>query len=912
MPPSRSGGGSIRSSFMLVENIMDASMRFAAARIEAPLLEKNADHDWKDLMKGGASDASPLSERWSLLAADALTIGRPETAYMFADRRCRLPAPTAVDFLLRATASRLMNEASFAEADLSRAFEIDPTHDLIVSNVLRWGAAAARPIAAACFLDGEAEDPESLRLAMLALEDAAAPIAVRMHVREGMHEGWVAWRGDSALELTIRRAGMDRAFELEPDDAHPLSRRGWSAVQIAIEIESPRLEAVCFRVGDNRVYTPFPTRDWSAPQRPPRSNPGASARSRRLPGRVEVVIPVYGDYAATQACLNAVEAEGSRIAKHVTVVDDCSPDADIRTLLEDGAARGRFTLIRNKENLGFARSVNRVLQRLSECDVLLLNSDTVLPTGAIDRLAQAAHSEPGIATVTPLSNNGEFTSFPIPFASNTLPPTEEIGALDAMAREANLKTIVDLPNGVGFCLYVTRACIEAVGLLSEIYARGYYEDVDYCLRARDAGLRNVCATGVYVGHAGCRSFQSEKRRLVVGNLKILNERFPDHERECAAFVRADPLKCARAQIEERLQADGTIVLLLAPCSQGRSAALERARQLEDEGSDRHCIHCEVDDEGACLTIRSARGSAPQSLAFALADECELTRLQAYLMRQRPEAIEVLAPHALPDAALRLACALQIPIRAAFGALDWMGDRDLASLGSCSNTEHPGECLTCGQPQISTSLLHSERQSEDRRRTRALMAKVDSIVPMDRMAAAYSAANVRSRTPLHPASREKAKTGGPKLNPSRVRLGVLCPEAIPEAERQIQAIDRLFGQRRIEASVIALGRCQNEFAIMTSGRIFVTGAIEADEYERVLRQYGISRLFSPYRTRLFGLIDRLSANSGLPMAYFDWSFGALSVAAGDLALDPRICFERAALEISEWMADGGASRRPFSA
>ena len=97
--------------------------------------------------------------------------------------------------------------------------------------------------------------------------------------------------------------------------------------------------------------------------------------------------------------------------------------------------------------------------------------------------------------MTPLSNNGEFASFPKPNVCNRLPTTEDIGVLDSVASATNGRGIVDLPNGVGFCLYVTRACIEAIGPLSETYSRGYYEDVDYCLSARELGFRNVCATG---------------------------------------------------------------------------------------------------------------------------------------------------------------------------------------------------------------------------------------------------------------------------------------------------------------------------------------------------------------------------------------------------------------------------------
>jgi GT2 family glycosyltransferase len=48
----------------------------------------------------------------------------------------------------------------------------------------------------------------------------------------------------------------------------------------------------------------------------------------------------------------------------------------------------------------------------------------------------------------------------------------------------NTGLAVDVPNGIGFCLYVTRRCLDEVGLLSEAFQRGYLEDVDFCLRAR--------------------------------------------------------------------------------------------------------------------------------------------------------------------------------------------------------------------------------------------------------------------------------------------------------------------------------------------------------------------------------------------------------------------------------------------
>lgn len=880
---------------------MAETIRIASARIDAGRVDGTPSCDPRDLAATGFFDAGRHVEALALLCANALRKGRPEAAFMFADRRCRLPAPTAYDLMLRATASRLMKATGYAEADLVRAFEIDPTQDLVISNVLAWGPTALQPIAAASFLDSDSEDRKSLRLAMRVLERAEGPIASRMRVREGMYEGWVAWGGRGALELIIRRGGIATGFELEPDASHPLSCRAWSAAQIAIEIEIPRLESVTFRLDGKRTHSILPAPDRSGMVYGARNGGPLVSRSG-VADHVEVIVPVYGDYTATKACLDALEAEGSRIAKHITVIDDCSPEADIRALVNDRAARGSFKLIRNEVNLGFARSVNRVLERIARTDVLLLNADTILPRGAIDRLALAAYLETGVATVTPLSNNGEFTSFPKPYVDNSLPTAEQVGALDEIASATNGQEIVDLPTGVGFCLFITHACIEAVGPFSETYSRGYYEDVDYCLRAREIGFRNVCATGVYVGHAGTRSFQSEKRRLVVRNLTLLNKQFPDHELECAAFIRADPLSSARARIEEQFAPEGTVVLLLASVGSGRALALERARQIEGQGYDLHCIYCEVGDGNECMTLKSIRGSAPQSLTFALNDGADLAKLHAYLIRVRPRAMEVIAPHALPDSALCVAFALQIPMRVAFGDLNSLCDRDFVFEKSCPNTEHPGECHACLSPARPTGRPTERGHAEDRRRSREVMGKVESVVPMDRMAAAFCAANLKSTTWLHFAPPQNTGVDTVEVRPAGMILGVLCPEPTAEADGQVLALERWFDQHCTQASIVVLGRCLNEFSIMSGYRIFVTSVIEEDEYERVLRQYRITHLLSPYRTRHFGLVDRLSASFGLPKGYFDWSFGALDRQLGDLTLDPRICFERAALEIGAWIAN----------
>ena len=555
------------------------------------------------------------NELLASLSATALQEGQFGAAFMFADRRCRRPTPSARDFLLRASACHRLGYDESAAQDLVRAFEIDPTDELVISNALRWGPQALRRSAAANFIAGISEDHETLALALRAFKSARVPITSRLQIRRGMYQGWVAWAEPCILELRIRRGAVDSSFVLDADPAHPLAMDGWSATEIAIEMESEGLIQASFYLEGRLVMTLSPTAVAQGPcERVTHARPVAP--SCEPPNKVDIIVPVYGNYTATKACLDSLEHEGSKLTKRVIVIDDCTPNEDLRALLDERASRGLFTLLRNDVNLGFARSVNLALERRQNGDVLLLNADTLLPRGAIDRLAAAAYVQVDVGTVTPLSNNGEFTSFPLPNVDNALGTMDEIQSVDDAAQIVNGRDIIDLPTGIGFCLYIARACADAVGPLCDLYSRGYYEDAEFCLKAQELGFRNVCATGVFVGHAGARSFLDEKRTLVVRNLAILEARYPQHRLQCGAFLKADPLALARAKIEERITPEGVVLLLVGPAGSAHALVLERARQIQTATDDLHCLLCEFADLDSSVIIKSLRGNC-SAIARAL-------------------------------------------------------------------------------------------------------------------------------------------------------------------------------------------------------------------------------------------------------------------------------------------------------
>ena len=291
--------------------------------------------------------------------------------------------------------------------------------------------------------------------------------------------------------------------------------------------------------------------DIAAPRNAAGARAAAAARRRRY---TDIVIPVYGEAATALSCLDSVLAT-VRAPHGIIVVDDASPDPALRRALDTLAADGRIRLIRHARNSGFPASVNDGVAAAAGRDVVLLNSDTLVPPGWLERLRDAAYLATEIGTATPLSNHASILSYPGPQGSNPEPDRDATLRLDAIARRANDGTVVDIPVGVGFCMYVRRDCIDAVGpFRAEIFAQGYGEENDFCMRARHLGWRHVAVPGLFVAHLGGASFGQAgggqaARHLQMRNEKLLNRLHPGYDRLITAFIRADPLAEARRRFD---------------------------------------------------------------------------------------------------------------------------------------------------------------------------------------------------------------------------------------------------------------------------------------------------------------------------------------------------------------------------
>jgi GT2 family glycosyltransferase len=355
---------------------------------------------------------------------------------------------------------------------------------------------------------------------------------------------------------------------------------------------------------------------------------------------IDVIIPVYKGLHQTRRCIESVL--GSRQASdfEVVVIDDASPDPDIALYLGEEAGRGRITLLRNQSNLGFVQTVNRGMALHADRDVVLLNSDTEVANDWLDRMRRSAYGQSDVGTVTPFSNNATICSYPFEGWTGGVPGTLGLAALDRLFAATNAGRTVDLPTAVGFCMYIRRACLDQLGLFdARRFGRGYGEENDFCMRAANAGWRNVLAGDVFVFHEGSVSFSEERSALTENATKTLADLHPDYIRKVREFVTRDPARELRAAVDSARIALGTDELrpLLAERIEERSLREPLIAKLGAGLALAERLLVERDEE--ISRLRSGLGHA-EALAFQRAGELEelqrswIWKCRIYLMRMK--------------------------------------------------------------------------------------------------------------------------------------------------------------------------------------------------------------------------------------------------------------------------------------
>jgi len=209
--------------------------------------------------------------------------------------------------------------------------------------------------------------------------------------------------------------------------------------------------------------------------------------------RAVVVIPTLNACALLAEALASIEAQ--TIPVDVIVVDNASSDGTLDLL----ATRfSRVTVIRNEENLGFGRAVNRGAAAAGDADVIVLvNNDAVCAPDFVARLL-APFADPAVGMVAGVLLQG---SAPERIDSAGIELDTTLGSWDYLWNQP-VGALDGARDPVGPCggaaAYRLHAFRELGGFDEALFA--YWEDVDLALRFREAGWGCVLASGARALH----------------------------------------------------------------------------------------------------------------------------------------------------------------------------------------------------------------------------------------------------------------------------------------------------------------------------------------------------------------------------------------------------------------------------
>ncbi len=382
---------------------------------------------------------------------------------------------------------------------------------------------------------------------------------------------------------------------------HPRFDAAWYVEEYPDAAANPLLYHI--RVGAARGYLtekPLIISDYLPSARPAFAVPGGVS--------ADVVVPVYKGLDETRRCLDTVLASADTVRGEIIVIDDHSPDRALGAWLDTLAASGQIRLLRNRRNQGFVQSVNAGMAAAGDHDVVLLNSDTEVPAGWLDRLAAQAYAGPRIATVSPLSNNATICGYP----SDTGGPVvlgKCADEIDDLARTVNAGRFVPTPTTVGFCMYIRREALTEIGCFdAERFGVGYGEENDFCLRAAARGWRHHIACDTFVYHRGSVSFGARARALTKRATDLICQRFPDYPRDVALHIRLDAIGPYRwALTGAVLKSTGLPLLLMV--SHGMGGGVRRHIDTLIAGLDgrAHILLLESSTRGTSLSVPALPG-----------------------------------------------------------------------------------------------------------------------------------------------------------------------------------------------------------------------------------------------------------------------------------------------------------------
>ncbi|MFO7806862.1 MAG: glycosyltransferase family 2 protein [Candidatus Moraniibacteriota bacterium] len=232
-----------------------------------------------------------------------------------------------------------------------------------------------------------------------------------------------------------------------------------------------------------------------------------------------VIVITYNNQENIQKCLNSIlnNAKCLKSATKIFVIDNNSRDKTV-SIIKRKYKNQAVKLIKNKANTGFAKAVNQGIKKALKQDffsnILLINPDTQLKKESLKQLIKETKR---FDIISPKIKHPQGT---------TLFESGELNWLKMKATHSNKKKPDYL---TGACLLIKSSVFKKIGFLDESYFL-YYEDADFCLRAKKAGFKLKTLLNTTIFHTESHSSNSKTKNyhLVKSGLIFFHKNYPSY------------------------------------------------------------------------------------------------------------------------------------------------------------------------------------------------------------------------------------------------------------------------------------------------------------------------------------------------------------------------------------------------
>lgn len=235
---------------------------------------------------------------------------------------------------------------------------------------------------------------------------------------------------------------------------------------------------------------------------------------------VDIVLPVHRRIDLLEKCLDAIPEAMGNVSYQVIIFDNATPPEEKSPLYVKLRHQEGFVMSENSTNLGFPIACNRAARRGTAPFIFFLNSDVILDPGSVKLLVDAMQDQ----TIGVVGMKLVFPDNPLGLNPNIRPANkiQHVGLMSNIRGEIvhafmgwdeyhpKVMEVRDMLGVTGAALMTRRALWNKLGGFLEDYGLGTFEDIDFCMKCREANYNVIAvpqARGIHYTGATAEKYQ---------------------------------------------------------------------------------------------------------------------------------------------------------------------------------------------------------------------------------------------------------------------------------------------------------------------------------------------------------------------------------------------------------------------